>query len=138
MPKKHVVATVADIPPGGRKLVTADGRAIVVFNLAGEFFALSNRCPHRGGSLCQGRQTGLVESDGPGHYRYSRPGEIIRCPWHGWEFDIRTGQSWCDPTRVRARPYTVSVQPGTRLVAGPYVAETVPVSVENDYVVVEA
>jgi 3-phenylpropionate/trans-cinnamate dioxygenase ferredoxin subunit len=38
---------------------------------------------------------------------------------------------------VRARPYTVSVQPGTRLVAGPYVAETVPVSVENDYVVVE-
>ena len=115
-----------------------NGRAIVVFNLGGEFFALNNRCPHRGGSLCQGRQTGLVESDGPGNYRYSRPGEIIRCPWHGWEFDIRTGQSWCDPTRVRARPYTVSVQPGTRLVAGPYVAETVPVSVENDYVVVEA
>ena len=115
-----------------------NGRAIVVFNLGGEFFALNNRCPHRGGSLCQGRQTGLVESDGPGNYRYSRPGEIIRCPWHGWEFDIRTGQSWCDPTRVRARPYAVSVQPGTRLVAGPYVAETVPVSVENDYVVVEA
>ena len=134
----HVVAAVDEIPPGQRKLVEAGGRKIVVFNLGGEFFALNNRCPHRGGSLCQGRQTGLVESDGPGNYRYSRPGEIIRCPWHGWEFDIRTGQSWCDPTRVRARPYTVSVQPGTRLVAGPYVAETVPVSVENDYVVVEA
>ena len=135
---KHVVAAVGDIPPGTRRLAQVNGRAIVVFNLGGEFFALHNRCPHRGGSLCQGRQTGLVESDGPGNYRYSRPGEIIRCPWHGWEFDIRTGQSWCDPTRVRARPYTVSVQPGTRLVAGPYVAETVPVSVENDYVVVEA
>ena len=135
---KHVVAAVGDIPPGTRRLAQVNGRAIVVFNLGGEFFALNNRCPHRGGSLCQGRQTGLVESDGPGHYRYSRPGENIRSPWHGWEFDIRTGQSWCDPTRVRARPYTVSVQPGTRLVAGPYVAETVPVSVENDYVVVEA
>ena len=134
---KHVVAAVGDIPPGTRRLAQVNGRAIVVFNLGGEFFALNNRCPHRGGSLCQGKQTGLVESDGPGNYRYSRPGEIIRCPWHGWEFDIRTGQSWCDPTRVRARPYTVSVQPGTRLVAGPYVAETEPVSVENDYVVVE-
>ena len=54
MAKKHVVAAVSEIPPGGRKLVEADGRAIVVFNLAGEFFALSNRCPHRGGSLCEG------------------------------------------------------------------------------------
>ena len=135
---KHVVAAVADIPPGTRKLAQVNGRAIVVFNLGGEFFALNNRCPHRGGSLFHGKQTGLVESDGPGNYRYSRPGEIIRCPWHGWEFDVRTGQSWCDPARVRARRYDVSVQPGTRLIAGPYVAETVPVAVEDDYVVVEA
>ena len=132
---KHVVAAVGEIPPGTRRLAEVNGRAIVVFNLAGEFFALANRCPHRGGSLFHGRQTGLVESDGPGKYCYSRPGEIIRCPWHGWEFDIRTGQS---PARIRARSYAVSVQPGTRLVAGPYVAETVPVTVEDDYVVVEA
>jgi 3-phenylpropionate/trans-cinnamate dioxygenase ferredoxin subunit len=78
-----------------------------------------------------------VESDGPGSYCYSRPGEIIRCPWHGWEFDVRTGQSWCDPDRVRARRYAVSVEPGARLAEGPYVAETVPVTVEGDYVVVE-
>jgi nitrite reductase/ring-hydroxylating ferredoxin subunit len=135
---KYVVAAVGEIPPGTRKLAEVNGRAIVVFNLGGEFFALNNRCPHRGGSLHHGKQTGLVESDAPGKYCYSRLGEIIRCPWHGWEFDIRTGQSWCDPTRVRARRYAVSVQPGTRLVAGPYVAETVPVTVENDYVVVEA
>ena len=67
MAKKHVVAAVSEIPPGGRKLVTADGRAIVVFNLGGEFFALSNRCPHRGGSLCEGNLTGLVLSDEPGN-----------------------------------------------------------------------
>ena len=135
---KHVVAVASDIPPGGRKLVEVNGRAVVIFNLGGEFFALNNRCPHRGGSLCQGKQTGLVESDGPGHYRYSRPGEIIRCPWHGWEFDIRTGQSWCDPQRLRTRRYAVSVEKGAQLVEGPYKAETFPVSVENDYVVIEA
>jgi 3-phenylpropionate/trans-cinnamate dioxygenase ferredoxin subunit len=135
---KHVVALVDEIPPGGRKLVNAGGRAVVVFNLGGEFFALSNRCPHKGGSLCHGRLTGLVQSSQPGEYDYSRPGEIIRCPWHSWEFDIRTGRSWCDPQRLRVRNYAVSVEAGTTLVEGPYVAETFPVSVENDYVVVEA
>ena len=47
----HVVAAVDEIPPGQRKLVEVSGRNIVVFNLGGEFFALNNRCPHRGGSL---------------------------------------------------------------------------------------
>jgi 3-phenylpropionate/trans-cinnamate dioxygenase ferredoxin subunit len=111
---------------------------VVVFNLGGEFFALNNRCPHRGGSLCEGVQTGVVQSSGPGDYRVSRKGEIIRCPWHSWEFDIRTGQSWCDPQRLRTRKYAVSVEPGAALVEGPYKAETFPVRVENRYVVVEA
>src|SRR5438477_3370487 len=134
---KHVVAAVGEIPPGERKLVSVAGRAIVVFNVGGEFFALNNRCPHRGGSLAQGWLTGLVEAGAPGEYRYSRRGEIVRCPWHAWEFDIRTGRSWCDPQRLRARRYTVSVKKGAQLVEGPYKAETFPVSVENDYVVVE-
>jgi len=134
----HVVAAVAEIPPGTRKLVDAGGRAVVVFNLGGEFFALANRCPHRGGSLYHGIQTGLVESKEPGQYCYSRPGEMVKCPWHGWEFDIRTGKSWCDPDKVKARRYGVSVEKGAKLIEGPYVAETFRVSVENDYVVVEA
>ena len=138
MAKKHVVAAVSEIPPGGRKLVSVAGRAIVVFNLGGEFFALSNRCPHRGGSLCEGGLTGLVQSDEPGHHHYSRRGEIIRCPWHAWEFDIRTGKSWCDPERMRARKFAVSVEKGAKLVEGPYVAETFRVRVEDDYVRVEA
>jgi nitrite reductase/ring-hydroxylating ferredoxin subunit len=134
---KHVVAAADEIPPGGRKLVEVKGRAIVIFNLAGDYYALNNRCPHKGGSLCHGRLTGLVESSAPGEYRYSRRGEIIRCPWHGWEFDIRTGRSQCDPQTLRARNYSVSVEPGAKLVEGPYLAETFPVSVQNNYLVVE-
>ena len=134
---RHVVAAVGDFPPGTRRLAEVNGRAIVVFNLGGEFFALNNRCPHRGGSLFAGRQTGAVQSDEPGHYCYSRPGEIIRCPWHGWEFDVRTGQSYCDPRRFRVRAYPAHVEPGASVMKGPYVAETIPVKVESDYVVVE-
>jgi 3-phenylpropionate/trans-cinnamate dioxygenase ferredoxin subunit len=133
----HVVARVSEIPPGGRKLVTVRGRPIAVFNLGGAFFGLLNRCPHQGGNLCDGVLTGLVESNAPGDYRYSRPGEILRCPWHGWEFDIRTGQSYCDPDKIRTRAYKVEVEHGQTVVEGPFVAETIPVKVEEDYVVVD-
>jgi nitrite reductase/ring-hydroxylating ferredoxin subunit len=135
---KHVIASLREFPAGTRKLVDIKGRQIAVFNIKGEFFALANRCPHQGGSLCEGRLTGLIEASEPGQYRYSRRGEIIRCPWHGWEFDVRTGKSWCDPSRVRARQFAVSVAPGAALVDGPYVAETFAVSVEDDYVVLDA
>ena len=85
-----------------------------------------------------------------GEFQYSRAGEIVRCPWHGWEYDLRTGQSWFDPARVMVRRYEVSVEPGAQLLTevkappgmeglepGPYVAETYPVSVEQEYVLVE-
>lgn len=142
---KHIVAAVADLPPGSRKLIEAEDRRIVVFNLAGEFFALNDRCPHEGGSLCAGRLTGLVLSTQPGAYEWTRAGEIIRCPWHGWEFDIRTGRSHCDPRTVRVRLYDVHVEHGAELreeldhkpATENLVAQTFPVTVENDYVVVE-
>ena len=133
----HVVAPVSEIPPGGRKLVTVRGRPIAVFNIGGEFFGLLNRCPHQGGNLCDGILTGLVGSPAPGEYSYTRKGEILRCPWHGWEFDVRTGQSYCEPERIRTKTYNVEVEAGKTVVEGPYVAETIPVKVEEDYVVVD-
>lgn len=134
---RQVVARVSEVAPGSCKIVTARGREIGLFNIAGKFFALSNRCPHKGAELCRGMIVGLAQSGMPGEYRLSRPGEFIRCPWHGWEFDIRTGQSWCDPKSVRARHFHVSVEPGLELLKGPYVAETFNVSVEEDYLVID-
>ena len=134
---KHVVAPVAELPPGSRKLVTVRGRPIAIFNIKGEFFGLYNKCPHQGGSLCDGVLTGLLLSGEPGEYDYTRRGEIIQCPWHGWEFDVRTGQSYCHPDKIKVKSYPVEVEAGTQVVKGPYMAETVPVSVENDYVVVQ-
>jgi 3-phenylpropionate/trans-cinnamate dioxygenase ferredoxin subunit len=134
---RRVLAKASEVPPGTCKIVTALGREIGLFNIAGEYFALSNRCPHKGAELCRGMIVALVASEGPGDYRLSRPGEFIRCPWHGWEFDIRTGQSWCDPNSVRARNFKVQVEPGSSLLKGPYVAETFPVAVEEDYLVID-
>jgi nitrite reductase/ring-hydroxylating ferredoxin subunit len=134
---RHVVGPVGDVPPGERKLVTLRGREIVVFNVGGEFFAFLNRCPHEGAPLCHGAVMGLVQGTTPGEFHYSRDGEILRCPWHGWEFDLRTGQSWCDPINTKARRFTTEVQTGDGLIKGPYVAETFPVAAEDSYIVVE-
>jgi nitrite reductase/ring-hydroxylating ferredoxin subunit len=144
---QYVVATVQEIPPGGRKIVEVAGRSIGIFNLDGVFFALRNRCPHQGGPLCTGSLGGFISSSGPGEYDYSRAGEMLRCPWHGWEFDIRTGQSWFDPARVRVRRYEVTIEgqqsgavdpaPQTDRDRGPYVAETYTVAVEQRHVIVD-
>ena len=134
---RHIVAPARELPPGGRRAVTVKGRPLVLLNAGGEYFALLDRCPHQGAKLSGGLLGGIAQGSGPGDVRYSRAGEFLRCPWHGWEFDIRTGQSWCDPTRVRTRTYPVSVASGGALVEGPYVAETFAITVEDDYLVVE-
>ncbi|KAK0862887.1 hypothetical protein LTR02_018385, partial [Friedmanniomyces endolithicus] len=65
---RHVVAKAAELPPGSRKLVQIGERAIVVLNVKGELFALSDKCPHKGGSLSRGKLTGAVTSSEPGDY----------------------------------------------------------------------
>ena len=143
---RYVVAPVEDLPPGERRIVEIDRRSIGVFNVDGRFFALRNRCPHQGGPLCEGQVLGAVESSGPGDFQFDPGRRILACPWHGWEFDLATGQSWCDPRRLRTRAYAARVAPGGELageahgfarVPGPYVAETYPVAVDGCYVVVD-
>src|SRR3954447_15855156 len=116
---KYVVGTVGEIAPGTKKIIEIGGRSIGIYNVNGEYFALLNRCPHQAGPLCQGNSHGLLKSGAVGEYQYSRPGEIVRCPWHGWEFDVRTGQSWFDPVQVRVRRYNVIVTSGSEIVAEP-------------------
>ncbi len=134
---RHVVAKVGDVPVGGKLRVTAGGRALCLANIEGEYFALADKCPHAGGALSEGRISGVVTSDGPGDYKLCRRGEMLKCPWHGWEFDIRSGQSWSDPKSTRVRAYAAEAVAGADLVRGPYVAETFKVEREGDYVVVE-
>ena len=110
----YVVARVAELVPGQRKIVTIGHREIGVFNVDGNFYALRNLCPHRGGPLCMGRVRPLVVTTGVYQRDYEREGEILKCPWHQYEFDIKTGQALYDE-KLRAKTYRV-VQEGEDVV----------------------
>lgn len=112
--RRHIVSLAADLPEGQRKVVVIDGREIGVFHVNGQFYALRNLCPHRSGPLCKGRLRPLVIGDTPLHLEHEREGEILKCPWHQWEFDIRTGQALYDE-RLRVKTYLVQ-QEGDDLV----------------------
>ena len=141
--REVVVARADEIGPGERKLVQIGGRSIGVFNVEGEYFALRNRCPHQGGPLCEGFQFAPLRADEPGRYQRGREGEIIRCPWHGWEFEVRTGRSWFDPARTRVRAYAARLSDEAclsdeaRLSDEPPEAETYRARRAGPYVVVE-
>jgi nitrite reductase/ring-hydroxylating ferredoxin subunit len=133
---KHIVARVADIPRDTRKLVHVAGRPIVIFNVKDEYFAVFNRCPHQGADLCHGVLTGLAAADGVGSPTMTHMGEILVCSRHGWEFDLRTGQSWFDPARTKVRMFASEIASGSEVVRGPYKAETFKIEVDEDYLVI--
>ena len=109
--RRYFVCAADELAPGERVVRDFDGLSIGVFNVGGSFYALHNRCPHRGGALCLGPVTGTAVSNGEFDFVYDRAGEIVRCAWHGWEFEIATGRSLVDP-RIRARTYPVEVDDG--------------------------
>ena len=93
------VASVDDVPAGEGRVFEVHGRTVAIFNVDGRFYALDNECPHRGGPLGEGDLEGC----------------IVTCPWHAWQYDVRTGESITDDLKV-AR-YDVKVEGGDVLVA---------------------
>ena len=110
-PRRFFVCPASALPPGTRLVRELDGKSVGVFNVEGRFFALHNRCPHKGGALCLGPVTGTTLPSNHLRYTYGREGHILRCAWHGWEFEIETGRSLVDP-RVRAKTFPVVVEDG--------------------------
>lgn len=104
---RHVIAAAADLPPGKRTIVKIAGREIGVFNINGTFYALRNICPHKGAPLCKGRLRPQVDSSEVYQVEFQPSYEILKCPWHLWEFDIKTGHALHDKI-LRVRTYPVA------------------------------
>ena len=88
------VAQLNQLSSGQRKLVTAKGHKIALFNLEGTLYAIDNSCPHSTGPLVEGRLFGTM----------------ITCPWHGSRFDISDGQCHSGPATTNIAIYPVQVE----------------------------
>jgi nitrite reductase/ring-hydroxylating ferredoxin subunit len=118
----------------GRKLIESGGVEVGVFQLGGEFYAYENVCPHMGGPACQGKVIAKVEemvmpdrtSKG---MEFSKTKMNVVCPWHGFEFDIRTGRHHGN-ARYRLKPIKVRVEDGHVIVSLPDEKKTQNVTIK--------
>jgi nitrite reductase (NADH) small subunit len=94
------VARVDDVPPGTVTAVRAGDEEIALAHLDGAFYATQGTCIHLQGPLGEGRL------DGP----------VLTCPWHGWQYDVRTGENEFDRA-IQLRTYEVRVEDGEVKVA---------------------
>lgn len=150
MPKRYPVCSIDDLPPGTSQIVEIDEPpySVGVFNVGGEYYALANMCPHQLAPLCEGTITGEMTADRPGDYNLIRDGEVIRCPWHGWKFNISDGTSVFNPHKLSTPTYDVKVEPldedtaeeissyGTPLAGDEPPVDTYDVDVEEEMIVV--
>jgi 3-phenylpropionate/trans-cinnamate dioxygenase ferredoxin component len=88
------VASNEEVPAGKMKLVEAKGTAVLLANIAGEYYAIGNKCTHRSCKL----SSGTLE------------GEIVKCPCHGSKFNVKTGEVVHGPAAKPEPKYTVKVE----------------------------
>jgi nitrite reductase/ring-hydroxylating ferredoxin subunit len=109
---RHRVASVEELADEGSRVISeVAGQEVAVFRVKGELHALANYCVHQAGPLCEGPLTGRISAEEDGSLRYDETESVVRCPWHGWRFDVETGDSlqsdrWTTPT------YDVEVEDG--------------------------
>jgi nitrite reductase (NADH) small subunit len=110
------IGTASSFADPGRKVVDIGGVEIGIFQLDGRFYAYENNCPHQQGPACQGKilplTTEAVMEDKTSIGRvFSKDHTNVVCPWHGFEFDIRTGEH-VTIKRVKLRAVPVRVEGG--------------------------
>jgi nitrite reductase (NADH) small subunit len=115
------IGSASEFADPGRRVIAFDRFEVAVFKLDGDFFAYLNQCPHMGGPVCQGKMIAKVEeivaqdrtSQG---MMFSKTKMHVVCPWHAYEFDIRTGRHPGNP-RAQLRKVPIAVL-GDDLVIG--------------------
>lgn len=110
---EHKIGSVDEFDEETSRIITeVNGQEIAVFRVGEEFHAMANFCVHQSGPLCEGPLTGQVTAaDNDWDWLYDDEERIITCPWHGWRFDVKTGENVQDD-RYQAPTYDVEVRDG--------------------------
>ena len=104
---KVYACKLEELAVGSSRIIEAAGKSIGIFHTGGEIVAVLNLCPHEFAPVCRGSFGGTTLPSAPGEFKWGREHEILRCPWHGWEFDLLTGACLTDRRRLRRFPVTI-------------------------------
>ena len=114
----HDVGAVEDFPVGELRPAGIPGKDVWVLRKPdGSFYAVKNSCPHQAAPLCLGDVSGTFLPSEPGVYELGLEYEVIRCPYHGYEYSLETGRSLYADVRERVVRYDVTVEGGRVLVS---------------------
>jgi nitrite reductase (NADH) small subunit len=103
------VGALGDLERDGHVVARVEGREVGAVLVGREIRGVRNRCPHHGGPICLGRVEERLTGE-PGAYGLAGKA-VLRCPWHGWEFDPVTGACLDDPT-LRVAVYPAKAEAG--------------------------
>lgn len=94
----HAFCSVSELDDGGHVIKQIGNREIAVFRIDGDYAAVANYCVHAGGPVCEGDLGGTTtgDPDDPWELGWDRDNEVLSCPWHGWEFDVFSGECLAD------------------------------------------
>ena len=108
---QYAVGKTDDFVEGQGTVIEIAGRSVGIYNVNGNFFAVLNYCPHEGAPVCLGKVRGTTLPVRRVCFQWGREGEILACPWHGWEFDLLSGE--CLTDRRKLHRFPVQVDEGT-------------------------
>jgi 3-phenylpropionate/trans-cinnamate dioxygenase ferredoxin subunit len=108
--RTYEVGVLDDFDVNRFRIFDLGGKSVGVVRTQRGFYAMLNHCPHAGGRLCRGQVTGSNLPSQPDSYEYGLRDQLVRCPWHGWEFEISSGRSPFGVTKARAKTYAVQVR----------------------------
>lgn len=118
--RKIRVGAAEDFVEGKFRILTVGSREIGVIRLrGGAFRAVLNRCPHKGAAICKGLVGGTWPPSRPGQLQFDREGQVLVCPWHGFEYDLVTGEEMYQDRPTRLRMYPATVEDGHVMISIP-------------------
>jgi nitrite reductase/ring-hydroxylating ferredoxin subunit len=117
--QRYDAGPLEELPLGRFRIVELPLGAVGLLRTAGgSVHAVRNRCPHMGAPICRGHVGGTAVPSEPDEIRWGMAGEVLRCPWHGFEFNIASGENLFGITRARLRKYEVQIDHGRVYVIG--------------------
>ncbi|UFS58106.1 Rieske (2Fe-2S) protein [Subtercola endophyticus] len=104
------ICELDELVPNKIRRSEVGGREIGVVRTVAGVFAIGSSCPHQGGPMCDGAIKGTMEPSDRNEYVFAQEGEVVTCPWHGYEFELKTGASVGGAILGRIGVYQVEVR----------------------------